>query len=223
MKKLSILLLFLFTVLTNAQLIRVNGVESFLVVDNNEFDLSKFSASDIKKIKLKKYLTEGFKPASIEGNKSVFYLRYNLYEDQMEFTKEDQIYFMRKNLGDKIKFRTLNRTYVCKEFKGKPMYFLLNFESDKIGLLTKESVTYVKAKKAQTNYDEDKPADYKRQKDKYYLVISGELSKVPKKKKDFIALFQSKKAQIKQYMKSQNLSHKKISDLEKILIFNNKL
>ena len=221
MKKIFILLFSISLSLCNAQLIRVNGVESILAVDNDEFDLSKLSKEDIRKIKLKKYLTKGFKPASVGQNKAVFYLRYNLYADQMEFVKDEQVYFMKKNENDKVTFRTLNKTYVCKTLNGKLSYFLLNLESDKIGLATKQSVKYIKAQKAKTNYDQDKSADYKRQKDQYYFIVSNELFKVPKKKKDFMAFFNSRNKDVKKYVKSNKLNYKKINDIKKILIFIN--
>lgn len=64
---LSLSFIFILSFSVNAQMIRVNGVESFLANDSNTFD-SSLSAEDIRKIKLKKYLTEAFEPATIDND-----------------------------------------------------------------------------------------------------------------------------------------------------------
>lgn len=225
MKKLTFILSFflLITCTIHGQLIKVNGVESFLAVENKDFDQTQLSPEDIRKIKLKKYLTEGFKPSSIDGNKEVFYLRYNMYEDQMEFVKEEKVYFLKKNSNLKILFRTLKKTYKCMNLNGDLNYFLLHIESEKLGLVTRESVKFIKPQKAKTSYGTDKPADYRRQKDITYFTLNNELYKVPKKKKDFLAFFKSNQNEIKKFMKAKKLGYKNIEDLKMIVTFNNSL
>lgn len=155
--------------------------------------------------------------------KKNFFLRYNIFEDQMEFSNETDIYFLKKSLNKKIYFKKLNKTYVCLDFNGDLSYFVLHIESDKVGVVTKEIVKFIEAKKAKTGYDEDKPADYRRQNDEHYLVAQNNLYKLPKKKKDFISFFKSNENAIKKYMKDNKLDYEKINDLKKIIVFNNGL
>lgn len=224
MKKLLFLLIAISCFqISNSQVFNVNGVDSFLVLDKDDGLDSNLSPEDKRKIRLKKYLTEGFKPANIGKDKSVFFLRYNIYADQMEFVKEEKVYYLKKEKDTKLTFRTLQKTYQVLELNGDLGYYVLQSESDKMGLVTKEIVRFIEAQKARTNYDEDKPADYRRQKDQHYFVVSGELYKVPKKKKDFYAFFKSNQGAIKKYMKKEKLGYKSAKDLIKIVAFNNSL
>ena len=169
------------------------------------------------------YLTEGFKPANVGDEKNVFFLRYNIYEDQMEFVKEEKVYYLKKDKNSKILFRTLNKTYKCFDLNGDLEYFNVVVESSKIGLASKEKVQFTEAKKARTNYDDDKPADYRRLNDEYYFIKDNMVIKMPKKKKDFLSFFKKNESDVKKHMKSEKLSHKDLDDLKKIVLFNNSL
>lgn len=208
-----------------AQVVNINGAPTFLVLDDNDGLDSSLSPEDKRKIRLKKYLTEGFKPAMFNSDKEVFFLRYNIYEDEMEFTKDKKVYYIQKTENTKITFRTMNKTYQCLNYDSNLGYYLVHIEPspDKMGLITKESVKFIEGKKATSNYDQDRPANFLRQKDKHYLVINQSLYKLPKKKKDFLSLFKSKDSTIKQYMKKNKLNYQKIKDLKEILYFYNTL
>ncbi len=224
MKKFFLPFLFVLSLVSvNAQIININGVPSLLVVDNNDGLDSKLSAEDKRKIRLKKYLTEGFKPSKIDDQKKIFFLRYNIFEDQMEFVKDDNLYYMQKNLNTKVFFRTLSKTYKCLNHNRDLGYYTLHIESDKLGLVTKETVRFIEAKKAETSYGEDKPANFRRQKDQHYFVMDNQLYKVEKKKKDFLAFFKSNQGAVKKHMKSKKLSYKNISDLKEIVKFYNSI
>lgn len=219
----SIFILFVFLSLTSihSQVFRVNGVDSFLAVENDNSMFDGLSESEIQKVKLKKYLTDGFKPVIVNGEKSTFFIRYNIYEDQMEFVKDEQVYYLGKAPKNRVKFRTMNKTYICLNWNGDPHYFELILEADKIGLVAKQTVKFIEPKKATTSYGVDKPADFKRSKDVYYFTKNGELYKTPSKKKDFINFFENQSDKVKKYMKKEKLSHRDSKDIVKILNFIN--
>ncbi len=215
MKKFVALVMMLFGFqLTNGQAINVNGVDSFF---NLEKDVSEDDSSS--EVLGKKYLTKGFKPASIDDESKVFFLRFNIYRNQMEFAKDAGVYNMNKAVGTRVHFRTLDATYECFDFDGRLTFLKVydNTDSNKLRLVTKESIRYIKAEKALHGYDVDKPAKYVRSKDQQFFVIDNKMVEVPRKKKSFFAYFESDANNIKDFVKKEKLSYKKVKDINKII------
>lgn len=220
MKKLAALLMVFFGLqLTNGQVINVNGVDSFFNLDDDANNDNDIPAKFLSKI----YLSDGFKPAIINDEKKVYFLRFNIYKNQMEFAKDAGVYNMKKALGTRVHFRTLNATYECINKNGRPTFFKVYDTNDdsKLRLITRESVRYVKAEKALHGYDVDKPAKYVRTKDQQYFSFNNQLLEVPKKKKSFYAFFKSNAKTIKDYMKKEKLGYKSAEDLSKVVAYYN--
>lgn len=199
--------------------IRVLEINS---IDNN---IGGYEYSEEDKIKLlqKKYLTHGYNASFIDEFKTTAYVRYNLFDDQMEFVKGENIYFLKKELNRKIRFTTLNITYKAYDLKGELHFFAVHVEGEN-SLLAKQSVRFVKPKKATTTYGKDKPADFKRNKDELYLAINNKkLIKIPTNKKKFYTVFGSKSSDIKSYMKKNKLSYKNFEDVKKAVFYFNTL
>lgn len=213
----TLLLVFSFSMTIQSQMIRVNGYETALSPKT-----SAELPEELKKIEHKKYLTQDYKPAYIDDFEEQTFLRYNIYEDQMQFIKGGNLYDLQKEVGRTIRF-TDNTVYQVYQLNGKEQFFLIHTSGD-YSLLAKHSVRFVEGKKATTGYNKDKPADFKRKKDKLYLMVSGKgLVEVPKKKKDFYKLFGSDSGTVKNYMNKNKLSFKKAKDVKKVVQFLNGL
>lgn len=209
---------FAFSLTANAQLINVNGYQQIL----NPVEADEVPDA-LKAIQFKKYLTKDYKPAHVDDFKEKAFLRYNIHEDEMEFVKGDNIYYLKKDVGRKVRFDSTKEEYVVYNFEGEPHFFLAHVEG-KNKLLARQVVKFVEERKAETAYDRDKPADYKRKKDELYIVLEGQdFTKVPRKKKEFYALFGSKTSDVKAFIKKNKLGYKKAEDLKKILTFYNGL
>jgi len=222
MKQVSLILAILFssTFISNvySQAIRANGEMSFIRA-NNDGSISP----DLKKIDHKKYLTATYEAASVNGGNETAYLRYNIFKDEMEFVKEEQNYYLSKQKGTTVFFKSHNKKYIVFEKKGKLHFFVQESEGSSM-LLSKELVKFVEAKEPKTSYDKRTPPVFKRKKDELYLGMNnGEAVKIPKKKKDFYALFGDKSSDIKKYIKQHKLSHKKKKNLKKIVSYYNTL
>ena len=202
---------------TNAQQIRVNGFEQMLN------PTSKAAVPDeFKAIEHKKYVSQDYKPAYVDDFKQRAFLRYNIYEDQMEFVKDDNIYYLKKDIGRLVRFSD-NTKYTVKELNGDAQFFLVHQDGKNI-LLAKQTVRFIEAKEPETGYDARKPADYKRRKDELYLAKEGkELVSIPRKKKVFYGIFGDKASDIKSYVKKNKLGYKKAKDLKKIIAYYNTL
>jgi hypothetical protein len=208
---------FVFSSTANAQQINVNGYQQILnPVDNQDIPVA------LKAIQFKKYLSKDFKPAHIDDFDQKAFLRYNIHEDQMEFVKGNNTYYLKKDVGRKVRFDN-NQTYVVHELDGELHFFLAHVDG-KNKLLARQIVKFVEARKAETAYDRDKPADYKRKRDELYISVDGKaLEEAPRRKKDFYALFGDKASTVKKFMKKNRLGHKKDEDLIKIIEFTNSL
>jgi hypothetical protein len=209
---------FAFSFTANAQLINVNGYQQIL----NPVDAEEVPEG-LKAIQFKKYLTKDYKPAHVDDFDQKAFLRYNIHEDQMEFVKGDNIYYLKKDVGRKVRFDN-NQSYIVYNFEGEPHFFLSHVEG-KNKLVARQIVKFVEERKAETAYDRDKPADYKRKKDELYIQLDGqeEFTKVPRKKKDFYAMFGSKTSDVKAYMKKNKLGYKNVEDLKQVITFYNTL
>lgn len=171
----------------------------------------------------KKYLTVGYSPCYVDDFKTIGYFKYNMADDQMEFLKDDQTYYLKKEPGRIVKFTTLKNTYKVYEYNGRLDYFLLQKEG-KNPLLVKQIVKYIKPKEPKTSYDEYKPANFLRIKDQYFIAFDDKnLVKLPTNKKKFYEVFGDKSSKVKSFMKKNKLNHKSLGDLEKIVAHYNSL
>jgi hypothetical protein len=219
MKQIVVLLVavFAFSFTTDAQLVRVNGYEQIL----NPKESEEIPPS-LQGIQYKKYLSKDYKPAYVDDIKQRAFLRYNIYEDQMEFVKDDNIYYLQKDIGRKVRFSD-NTTYLVYDLEGEPQFFLVHQEGKNM-LLAKQVVRFVEAREPNSGYDRGTPPDYKRRKDELYIAIEGkDLAEVPRKKKDFFKIFGDQGTVIKEYMKKNKLGHKRVEDLKKIMTYYNTL
>ncbi len=195
------------------QVIQVNGLPTVLTTTGEIPD-------DLKAIQHKKYLSQDYKPSYVDDMKERAFLRYNIYDDQMEFIKDGTIYYLVKDEGRRVRFAD-KTTYRVYDFNGKKSFFLIHSEG-KNSLIAKLSVRFVEAKKAGSGYEADKPADFKRRKDELYFVLPNKgIIKVPSKKKEFFNLFGSESSSIKDYMMKNKLNYKKSKDLKMLVTYMN--
>lgn len=177
-------------------------------------DDAAYSEEEKKKILQKQYLTVAYNPALVDDFTTPAYLRYNLYNDQMEFVKNNNIFYLKKEKGRRVHFTTLNTTYKILELYGDLEFFLVQVEG-KNSLLVKQESRFIEPRKANSNYAQDKKADFKRRKDVYYLAAeNGTMVKLSTKKKDFASAFKGKEKEIKTFMKKNKLNPKKLGDME---------
>ena len=172
---------------------------------------------EFKKIAHKMYLTTAYLPAKVDNINETFYLRYNMYRDQMEFTKGEEIVYLKKEVGRKVTFTGLNTQYIVLDMNGKLNYFVLHNDG-KNSLLSKLRVKYQEEQPARSTYQQGKSADFKRRKNELYIAFNNvDPIKIPTKKSAFYNVFGSKSSQIKNYMKKNKLSSKKLEDIKKIV------
>ena len=141
----------------------------------------------------------------------------------MEFKNKDQILYIRKQKGRNIKFNYTNEIYKVYEYDNKLRYFEVLIDGEN-KLLERKMVTFSPAKPSATSYQTDKPADFKREDDQYYLrYANGSIIEIPTRKRSFYDIFGTNSGKIKKFVKSNKYNIKDTADLKQIIMYYNRL
>lgn len=167
------------------------------------------------------YVNEEFLLAKLSNREDQYLMRYNAYQDEMEFKKGGKTFNLSKNLNYMINFQGINKTYqVYNYIENKetvPGFFVVLYSGDNISLLIKEKIKFYEEVKAKTGYDKYKPPTMRRLDDKFYIGYKKSVAtELPRKEKDILDLFGSKAGEIGSYAKKNNLGFKKEEDLIQI-------
>lgn len=153
--------------------------------------------------------------------------RYNAFTDNMEVSLlEDGVdYYLLKKKSNFLYIILGEKTYRAYEMNGTIGFFVILSKDDtqKCTLLKKESVSFIKEKKAASSFVNGTPNSFRRMRDIFYFKIDKTLVEIPRRKKQFYALFTEKKNPIKDYIASNNLKITSQEDLLKIANYYNSL
>lgn len=185
-------------------------------------DASKSNIRTYNQIKGSPYINEEFVNGTIINDSASYQgilLRYNAYEDRMEFKPKSgvELYF---DTPEKYKqFIIADKKYVyCNELHE---YFEL-LQEGKISLLKKESIFLNESEPAQP-FKDPKPAEFRTKPPVYYISINnGDFVKI-KKDKDLLDIISSNKKEVQTYISKNKLKVKNEEDLQKIISYYNQL
>ncbi|MFT7421851.1 MAG: hypothetical protein ACI9QN_002782 [Arcticibacterium sp.] len=174
------------------------------------------------------YLNDEFVEAKIitvRGEFNPQKMRYNIYEDAMEFEMGGKLLLM--DASRLIKNITLDeQVFVAADFpyKSKTVRgFLEQVYFGKYALYAKKNISYRTAEPPKALEAEGRSARYIRSSDSYFLKTPGqELVKVASIK-NIIGLLPVKNDVLKKYAKKEKLSNKNIEDMSRLLQFANTL
>jgi hypothetical protein len=199
---------------------------AFLPMDNwmlSKVDSNSGKTLTYNDIKGTPYYGKGYSVAKFSGSSESAPARYNSYNDQVEFTKEDKVFILPKNDAfARIVFDNSNEVLVN-----------LNTEDDLSGyffeLVGGENILYKKVKTkfvdvvvASNSYASDKPATFKSLDPIYYIKTKNGFIKNPKNQKEIIANFPDKKESLNTFFKENKIKFDKEEDLKKLVTFLNK-
>ncbi|MBT7849906.1 MAG: hypothetical protein HN714_00095 [Formosa sp.] len=146
-------------------------------------------------IKGSKYLNEDFISTKISSMPDqIFGVRYNVYDDQMEFQGIDNTVYSLNKDDDSIKitFTATNESYSIFSYiddngrKKKGYFIKLNNDGENL-ILKKHRVVFYEEQASKTGYDTPKPAMYKNMKDRIYIKLANkEAVLLPTKKKKLV-------------------------------------
>lgn len=178
--------------------------------------------ANLYKTRFMQYHSSAFLKAKLNFEKISGLFRYNMYRDEMEFTRDGKIYYLKKKAGTEVKFIDSINYGVYKN-NNKLNYFKI-LEEGKVSLLIKESVILIKGKYARSSYEKDKLSKFEREKDKYFISFNHiEAIQIPKSKKKFYKLFQNSSKEMKSYINKNNLNIEDLNDLKKVILYYNSI
>lgn len=222
--KLAIILSLLYFIDTYSQAAGVvggNGYDGFQVVftPRDEFD----KTAEFKKISHKMYLSDTiYRASKVDKIEQNFFIRFNIYRDEMEFENNGKLLFLKKEQGRIVTFLYTNEKYELNNYDGKLTYFQVH-NDDKVQLLSRKFIDFIEAKQAQNSYQQSRSADFRRKDDVFYLKSGNNITELPSKKSKFFDAFGNKSNEIKSYVKKNKLDIREIDGLKKIVNYLNTL
>lgn len=181
--------------------------------------------TDREKINIleKQYLTEHYVPSHVDGHEDESYLRFNHYNDQMEFVMGNTIHYLKKETGRTVLFKDQDLLYRVYELYGDLDYLLVKVEGEN-SLLVKQSSKFIPPMRTQTSYGFQINPTFRRNSDQFFLSTpQGEMIKLSWKKKKFISAFGEKATHVEEYMAENKLNHKRADDVAQVVEFYNSL
>ena len=196
--------------------------------DHMLIKLAKDTDRSVKDFEGSPFLNEQFVTGQvfISGKKnSAIPLRYNIFNDEMEFRQNDLTYALYP--GERIlKVILGDETYVVEkyEIRGKMDYgYLTRLDSGKLTVLAKKVVRFTDKQEAKALESSNTPAKFTRASDIYYYKVgSGEITKAGSLK-NLIASLPDHQAEVESYAKKEKLSTKNAEDLNKLAVYYNGL
>lgn len=170
------------------------------------------------------YLVDTYLPVKLSNyeNENIS-VRYNAADDEMEFNKGGQVFYVPKSDDLKIKFLNSGKEYHYTPYTDKGNatsgYLILLSESEKVSLYKKEQIKFVPAKEAANSYDMGRPAEYKKADDSFFIEVNGAIENFPKNKKELIKKFSNKEKEISEFLKQNKTSFSREVDLVQLTKF----
>lgn len=172
------------------------------------------------------YVQDDFESVKISGfNNQNYEARFNAYSGDMEVKINDGSIIALDPKGNyEVTFKKDNKryrpfTYVRSNKKEKRSYLVILYETEEFVFLKGEVVKFYDKVKANSSYQNEKPAKFQREDDEYYLFTDDKVTYFPTNKKELAKAFPKQANGIKSFVKSEKLSYKKEADLIKIAEF----
>lgn len=196
--------------------------------DHMLIKLAKDTDHSVKEFEGSPFLNEEFVAGQVFTATKKFTavpIRYNIFNDQMEFRQNDLIYALYPEPRI-IKVILGDETYVVEkyEIKGKLAHgYLTRLDSGKLTLLAKKAVRFTDRQEAKALESSARPAKFTRVQDMYYYKIgNGDVIKIGSLK-NLIESLPDKKDEMNTYSKKEKLSTKNEEELKKLVKYYNTL
>lgn len=199
------------------------------------FQLNKTSTEDWKlaftesDIEGSPFLSDDFIKGTVYTTSKTKYmdlpLRYNAYNDQLEFkTPDGQLQTMSEpEIVEKIEFGEYNMVYLS-YFNAKKIHhgFFIVMVEGKVSLYSRYEIIFKKADKPAA-YQEAEPASFIKKPACYYFRIGLEQAKKVDNKKELIAIFPDHNNEIETFIKENKVKVSKPESLIKLVKYYNSL
>ena len=151
-------------------------------------------------------------------------LRYNIFNDQVEFKAQEQVQAIAApETIEKIEMGDIKLVYAPYSLSKKIRrgYFIVE-EEGVASLYRKPEIMFEEAKEPGA-YKEAEPAQFKRKSDSYFIRIGKSPAQLVASKKDLEEAFPNHQKEIKQYIKDEKVKPRKEETLPGLIQFYNSL
>lgn len=156
------------------------------------------------------YLNNDFKITNISNTSDAVTARYNIFKDEVEFKKGNDLYILPKNDLYRIVKIQPNTNLVLIDNK----YYIVLLENNNVSLLKREKVEYQKGREATNGYETSKLSSYKASKPSFYIKKNDKVIEIDKKT-NFEEIFSNKNAN--SYIKTEKIDLKNEASLLKLM------
>jgi len=169
------------------------------------------------------YPDKDFMRAKISGTTDEQVLiRYNSYNDEIEFKKEDKVLALPKKAEyGRIEVISPKKTFVLLDTSDELTGYFYELVNGKNNLYKKIKTKFIDFVPAPNGYSSDKPANFKTLDPVYYIKTDKGFIKKPKNQKEIIEQFPDKKDSLSGFFKSNKIRFDKDEDLIKLVTFLN--
>lgn len=199
------------------------------------FNINKLESGDWKRILTESdiegspYLDDEFVEGSVFMTSKVQFvglpLRYNIFNDQVEFRTEDETVQVLSvpEVIEKVEFgqTTLEYSVYSNLNKIKRGFFVV-LEKGKATLYSRPRVNFEDAKKAAA-YSDAKPPRFIKRPDEYYIRLGKEPAELIARKKDLEGLFTDHEKEMLEFLNNNKINTNRPEDLVKVVQYYNSL
>lgn len=165
------------------------------------------------------YINSAYLPSEVTGYGPIE-LKFNGYTGDMEFEENGERMALKKDEFPEVFLGPLKNKYLNVSYKDGSEegsgYMKVLSENDRSILLKKEVIVFSPAQANTSGYGSNKPAAYRKGKDKYYIAQNGFAVEVPSNAKKFSQMFKGHESDIAEFIKSNKISFSKEADLIKL-------
>ncbi len=169
------------------------------------------------------YINEKFEAVNI--NNKVYSARFNAFNREMEVKlMQDKIIALDNNGEFEVTFNRERKVYKTFDYtddddKEKREFLVVVKSKDDFSLLQEETIKYNPKVEARSSYQQAKPAFFKRDSDKYYILTKDKVAFLPQNKKELFKMFPEKSDDLKALIKKEKIRFKDQTDVIKIFDF----
>ncbi|PKF75448.1 hypothetical protein [Chryseobacterium sp. PMSZPI] len=168
------------------------------------------------------YYDKQFSVASVSPNYEDVPIRYNTYNDQIEFKKNEEVMVLPKtDTFSRITFRNSKNTLVLLDGASGSKEYYFEIIKGKYSLYKKVKTKFVDFIPAPTPYQTDQPAMFRTLEPAYYIQTDNHLVGNFKSPKDIITQLPENKEVLNKFFKSNKIKIDKEDDLIKFVNFLN--
>ena len=205
----------------------MQSIEEFRYYERLNYFKEGVAKKSYNGIKGSPYLHDDFREAEVRTREDITYkgeLRYNIFEDEMEYKVDGVVYWISNALIiDYIKIDNETFMYFCKEGmdSDKGCYFKALVTGD-CNLLGKKGINLQDAVKPKP-YQEARPAEFIKRKDIYFLQKGNTYPQRISNKKSVVEVLSDKSTEISKFIKTNKINISKEDNLIDLINYYNSL